>query len=288
LGAGLLARRVRVAAAQMAMSESPRANLKKALDMIGEAAASGADIACLPELFMTTYFPQSPSSTPPHADSVPGEVSEALAQAASRHGIVVVAGSLCEHEAGKLYNTSFVIGRGGQFLGKYRKSHVPDDEFFYEGHYFTPGDTGYRVFEASLCRLGVLICYDQWFPEPVRILALEGAEIIFYPSAIGSVEGVEQEEGDWAEAWETVQRGHAIANSVPVVVVNRVGREGRIRFWGRSLVIDAFGAVRLRAGEEEGVYVSEIDLDHGPMIRRGWRFFEKRRPETYGRLSERG
>jgi predicted amidohydrolase len=280
-----MARRLRIAVAQMSMSESSRANLEKAVRLVREAAEAGADVVCLPELFMTRYFPQRPSYSPPHVDTVPGEVSAALSSEAARRGIVTVAGTVCESEGGRLYNTSFVIDRDGSFLGKYRKIHVPDDEFFREGRYFQPGDLGYRVFEASKARVGVLICYDQWFPEPARILALMGAEVIFYPSAIGYVEGVEQSEGDWAEAWETVQRGHAIANAVPVVAVNRVGREDRIVFWGRSLVIDAFGSVKLRAGGDEGIYLGEIDLDHGPLVREGWRFFEKRRPETYGTLT---
>jgi agmatine deiminase len=276
---------VRVALIQMRMSEDVGKNIERAMLFLEEAAKDGADIACLPELFTTTYFPQTLGVEAPHCEEVPGRLSETISELARKHDLVVVAGSVPESSGGALYNTSFVIDSAGRYVGKYRKMHLPDDECFWEAHYFTAGDLGYNVFETSLCRVGVLICYDQWFPEPARILALKGAEIIFYPSAIGSVSGISQEEGDWAEAWETVQRGHAIANALPVAVTNRVGVEGRIEFWGRSLLIDAFGKVVVRADREEGVFTGKIDLEQGPAIRRGWGFLSKRRPETYGDLT---
>ncbi|GBC70878.1 N-carbamoyl-D-amino acid hydrolase [Candidatus Calditenuaceae archaeon HR02] len=275
---------VRVALIQMRMSDDIGKNVEKAASLLTEATKADANIACLPELFTTTYFPQSIGGRAPYSDEVPGRLSEIISELAGKHKLIVVAGSIPESSGGVLYNTSFVIDSTGRYLGKYRKMHLPDDECFWEAHYFAAGDLGYNVFETSLCRIGVLICYDQWFPEPARILALKGAEIIFYPSAIGSVSGISQEEGDWAEAWETVQRGHAIANALPVAVTNRVGREGRIEFWGRSLLIDAFGKVIVRADVEEGVFTGEIDLGHGPMIRRGWGFLSRRRPKTYGEI----
>ncbi|MEM0481654.1 MAG: nitrilase-related carbon-nitrogen hydrolase [Nitrososphaerota archaeon] len=276
---------VRVALIQMRMSDDVGRNIERAGSLLTEAAKAGADIACLPELFTTTYFPQSIAVRVAHSEEVPGRLSKRISELTRKHKLVVVAGSIPESSGGALYNTSFVIDSDGRYLGKYRKMHLPDDECFWEAHHFTAGDLGYNVFETSLCRVGVLICYDQWFPEPARILALKGAEIIFYPSAIGSVSGISQDEGDWAEAWETVQRGHAIANALPVAVTNRVGREGRIEFWGRSLLIDAFGKVVVRADSEEGVFTGEIDLEQGPAIRRGWGFLSRRRPETYGEIT---
>lgn len=280
--------RLKVALIQMRMVEDVAKNIEKAISLLGDAAAQGADVACLPELFATQYFPERLGAEPPFTDSIPGAVSEKIADVARRCGMAVVAGSIPEASGSSLYNTSFVINSDGRLLGLYRKTHLPDDECFWEAHYFTPGDLGYNVFKTSRCRVGVLICYDQWFPEPARILALKGAEIIFYPSAIGYVSGISMDEGDWAEAWETVQRGHAIANGVPVAVTNRVGREGRVDFWGRSLLIDAFGGVLLRAEREEGVFLGCLDLSLGPRVREGWGFLSRRRPETYGAILDKG
>ncbi|MEM0381788.1 MAG: nitrilase-related carbon-nitrogen hydrolase [Nitrososphaerota archaeon] len=276
--------RVKVALIQMRMSETVSRNIEKAVTLLNEAARQGADVACLPELFVTRYFPVNIGGEVPHSEEVPGRLTWELSELARRGKLLVVAGSIPERSGGALYNTSFVIDSSGRYLGKYRKMHLPDDECFWEAHYFTAGDLGYNVFESSLCRVGVLICYDQWFPEPARILALKGAEIIFYPSAIGNVDRISQEEGDWADAWETVQRGHAIANALPVAVTNRVGREGRVEFWGRSLLIDAFGRVVVRADTEEGVFIGEIDMKQGPRIREGWGFLNRRRPDTYGAI----
>ncbi len=190
--------------------------------------------------------------------------------------------------SGEHYNTAVVIDADGRLLPAYRKVHVPYDPLFYEKTYFLPGDR-YRVYDTQYGRIAVLICYDQWFPEAARAVALMGAEIIFYPTAIGRIAGGEEPpEGDWREAWETVQRGHAIANSVHVAAVNRVGKEGDIRFFGSSFVADAFGNVIARASEtDEEVLVVEVDLAENETVREGWGFFRNRRPETYGLLARR-
>jgi len=276
--------RIKVALIQMSVTGVVTRNMDKAVMLLEESAKVGADIACLPELFICPYFPSELGAEVPFSDAVPGPLVARLAEYARRLGVAIVAGSIPEYSGGYLYNTSFVIDADGRYLGKYRKTHIPDDECFWEAHYFKPGDLGYQVFETRVCKLSTLICFDQWFPEPARIAALSGAEILFYPSAIGHVSGISEEEGDWEEAWEVVHRGHAVSSAIPVAAVNRVGREGRVEFWGRSLLIDAFGRVVVRADEDEGVFVGSIDLEHGPRIREGWGFFSRRRPETYGVL----
>ncbi|MDW8072806.1 MAG: nitrilase-related carbon-nitrogen hydrolase [Nitrososphaerota archaeon] len=275
---------MRVALIQMKMADDVSRNIERSLSLLSEARALGADIACLPELFVSKYFPASLGVAVPYSGEVPGELVKRFCGLAERLGLVIVAGSIPEVSGSALYNTSFVVDSDGRYLGRYRKMHLPDDECFWEAHYFKPGDLGYQVFNTSKCRVGVLICFDQWFPEPARILALKGAEIIFYPSAIGYVSGISLDEGDWGEAWEAVHRGHAISNAVPVAVTNRIGREGRVEFWGRSLLIDAFGRVLVRAEQEEGVFLGEVDLGFGPRVREGWGFLSRRRPDTYGEL----
>ncbi len=276
----------------MGMSSDPRANLSKAVSMIGEAAGRGAQVVCLPELFATPYFPQYDVSAAvrredaPH-DTVPGEVDRALSAAAREHGIVLVGGSIYERAGDRFFNTSLLYGQDGALLGKYRKTHIPHDEDFFEQSYFEPGDTGFRAFDTGRGRIAPLICYDQWFPEAARVTALMGAEVIMYPTAIGTADGIEQWEGDWQQAWENVMRGHAIANSVVVAAVNRAGREDRMDFWGGSFVIDAFGKTLARAGRGEEVVLATVDLEHGRNVREGWRFFHNRRPECYRRIVER-
>jgi agmatine deiminase len=179
-----------------------------------------------------------------------------------------------------------VFDEKGKMLGRYRKMHIPHDPNFYEQSYFTPGD-GYRVFTTKHGRIAVLICYDQWYPEAARISALMGADILFYPTAIGLVEGVAQDEGDWQDAWTTVQRGHAIANGVAVAAVNRVGREGQMTFWGGSFVSSQFGTLLAKGGAKDELVLAKVDIGLGKRVREGWRFFHNRRPETYSRLLER-
>jgi agmatine deiminase len=260
--------------------------------MIGEAKRMGADIVCLPELFTSTYFAQY--ANPGRVDmdgvpleNVPGNTEERLSDSARKNRIIVVGGSIYERDAAGRFNTCLTFDREGKMLGKYRKVHIPHDESFYEQHYFTPGDLGFKVYETDRGRIGTLICYDQWFPEAARINALMGAEIVFYPTAIGTVRGVEQAEGDWQQAWENAMRGHAITNGMVVAAVNRAGNEDQMDFWGGSFVCDAFGKTLVRAGAEEQVVTATVDLGHGQSVREGWQFFHNRRPDQYGKLTER-
>jgi len=282
-------RRVTIGLAQMSMSERTDENLAKAVRMIGEAAASGAEVVCLPELFTTRYFPQADAAgeermAAPH-EAVPGPTTEAVSRAARENSVVVIGGSVYERSGDRMFNTSFVASSDGAILGTYRKTHIPHDERFYEKSYFDEGDTGFRSFETPRGRLSAMICYDQWFPEAARSVALQGAEMAFYPTAIGTADGIEQAEGDWQEAWENVMRGHAIANGMVVAACNRVGREGGMRFWGGSFVIDAFGRTLARGSGAEEVVMAEVDLDHGEKVREGWGFLRNRRPECYGGLT---
>jgi len=276
---------------QMGMASDPQTNLRKAVDMIGEAAGKGAQVVCLPELFATPYFPQYDVSAERKRedvfhDTIPGEVDRALSAAAQANGVVLVGGSIYERSGDRLFNTSPVYGPDGGLLGTYRKTHVPHDENFFEQSYFDRGDTGFRVFDTGRGRIAPLICYDQWFPEAARAAALMGAEVLLYPTAIGTADGIEQWEGDWQQAWENVMRGHAIANSVVVAAVNRAGREGQMEFWGGSFVIDAFGKTLARAGRGEEIVLATVDREHGRAVREGWGFFRNRRPECYHRLTE--
>ena len=274
---------------QMRMAGSPQQNLEHAIGMVGKAAEKGAQIVCLPELFAAPYFAQFKGrrkEAEKYAESVPGKTSRALSQAASKNNVALVGGSIYEKDGPCLYNTAAVFNGRGKMLGKYRKIHVPQDECFFEKDYFEEGNLGFRVFDAGIARIGALICYDQWFPEAARAVSLMGADIILYPTAIGTVKGVEQPEGDWQSAWENVMRGHAIANGVAVAAANRCGREGRMDFWGGSFVCDAFGKTIARAGRGEGIVMAKIDLEHGKSVREGWGFFRNRRPTEYGKISK--
>ena len=281
--------KVSIGLVQMRIESEPAANLQNAIDMISEASSKGAQIVCLPELFTTPYFPQEAKKPVPPSfiETIPGPATVALSKAACEHKVTLVGGSIYEKAGGKLFNTSPVFDSSGKLLGTYRKVHVPQDEFFFEQDYFALGDKGFQVFDGGAAKIGALICYDQWFPEAARANVLLGAEVLFYPTAIGTVNGIEQAEGNWHEAWENVMRGHAIANGTPVVAVNRSGKEGKMNFWGGSFVCDAFGKTLVRAGENEQALVCEVDLEHGKNVREGWRFFHNRRPETYSRLIKR-
>lgn len=284
------AREIDIGLVQMSMVRDPEQNLRKAVEMIGMAARKGAQVICLPELFTTPYFPQydireggGRQAVP--RETVPGPITEALSEAAREARAIVIGGSLYEADGDHLFNTAPVLDLDGRMLGKYRKTHIPHDDYFHEQSFFEPGDTGFRVFATARGRIGVMICYDQWYPEAARCNALLGAELVFYPTAIGTVEGIEQEEGDWQQAWENVMRGHAIANGMVVAACNRVGTEDRIKFWGGSFVIDAFGKTLARGSREEEVVMATVDLEHGENVRRGWGFFPNRRPECYSILT---
>src|SRR5713226_3315767 len=256
---------------QMSMGDDQEANISKAVTMVAEAARRGASIVCLPELFASRYFPQDKGAKA-RSEPVPGPTTRRLAEAARGSKVALVGGSLYEKApGGRFYNTSVVFDEKGRILGKYRKVQVPQDESFYEKDYFSSGKA-YGVFRTSSADVGVLICFDQWYPEPARVNKLMGAEVLFYPTAIGRVDGIEETEGDWKEAWEAVQRGHAISNSVIVAAVNRVGREGRMSFWGGSFVFDQFGRVLARADEREQVLLAAFDLGLGRRVEEGWGF----------------
>ena len=274
---------------QTAVGMDPDRNLAHTLDMARTAIARGARILCLQELFRVPYFPQyEDADASDYAETIPGPSTDAFSALAREHNVVVIVPVYERTASGEHYNTAVVIDADGRLLlPAYRKVHIPYDPLFYEKTYFRPGDR-YRVYDTQYGRIAVLICYDQWFPEAARAVALQGAEIIFYPTAIGRIAGEEPPEGDWRDAWETVQRGHAIANSVHVAAVNRVGTEGDLQFFGSSFVADAFGNVLARASEtSEEVIVVEVDLAENETIRDGWGFFRNRRPETYRPLTRR-
>jgi predicted amidohydrolase len=230
---------------QMSMVEDSDENLSKAVYGIRDAARRGADVICLPELFRTPYFCIKETPDRDYSEELPGKVGEELSSLSRELKITIIGGSVYERTKEGMFNTSLVYGPDGALLGEYKKTHIPHDPAFYEQYYFAPAKKNYQIFKTSVrgqeIKIGVLICFDQWFPEAARSLALLGADIIFYPTAIGTVEGVVQEEGDWHDAWRTVQRGHAIANATIVAAVNRVGKEGSSVFWGGSFVSDAFG-----------------------------------------------
>jgi len=288
--------RFKVGLVQMAMSSDSQANLDKAVAKVAEAAQAGAQIVCLPELFRTPYFCQREDAALfDLAESIPGPSTDALAAAARRAGVTVIA-SLFERRALGLYhNTAAMIEPSGEILGLYRKMHIPDDPCFYEKFYFTPGDLGFRAFDTHVGRIGTLVCWDQWYPEGARLTALQGASVLFYPTAIGWHPHEKQSHGaSQRSAWETIQRAHAIANGVYVAVVNRIGHERSepdapgLEFWGGSFLCDPFGVVIAQASNDrEEILVGEIDLGRIEEVRRGWPFLRDRRIDAYAGLERR-
>ncbi len=279
---------VTIGLVQTSVSTDRHRNLTQTLDMVRSAIARGARIICLQELYRTRYFPQTEDADPDaYAETIPGESTDAFAALAREHGVVIVVPLYERTSSGDYFNAVVVIDADGRLLPTYRKVHIPYDPLFYEKTYFSPGGE-YQVYDTRHARIAVLICYDQWFPEAARTVALQGADIIFYPTAIGWITGEENPpEGDWHEAWETIQRSHAIANSVHVAAVNRVGREGDLAFWGSSFVCDCFGTVLVRGSDtDDEVLVAGIDLSRNGAVREGWGFFRNRRPDTYGLLTE--
>lgn len=253
-----------------------------------EAAKKGAQIVCLQELYRTRYFPQEEKQDAhKFAETIPGESTKVFSGLAKKHKIVIIVPIFEKHPNGKYYNSAVVIDANGKTLGTYHKIHVPQDPLFYEKNYFEAGDLGYKVYQTAYARIGVLICYDQWFPEAARINTLQGADIIFYSTAIGWIKDHTSADGDWHDAWKTVQRAHAIANGVHVAAVNRVGEEGELKFWGGSFVCDSFGEVLKEASSEnEEVLVVTVDLSKNKRIQDGWGFLKNRRPDTYSLLTE--
>ena len=280
----------RVGLVQMRCSADPSANLAKAVSGVEQAAGRGAQIVCLQELFRSQYFCQREDTAIfDLAETIPGPSTVALGRIAAAHRVVVVASLFEKRAEGVFHNTAVLINADGAVAGVYRKMHIPDDPLYYEKYYFTPGDTGFRSFDTSAGKIGALVCWDQWFPEAARLTALSGAEILFYPTAIGWHPAEKAEFGEAQHsAWETIQRGHAIANGVFVVAVNRVGVEGNLEFWGGSFVSDPFGRVLARASHDrEEVLVVECDRRLIAETRRNWPFLRDRRIDAYDGLLKR-
>jgi N-carbamoylputrescine amidase len=286
----------RVGLVQMAMSAEPAANLDRALAGVKDAAAKGAAVVCLPELFRSPYFCQSEDPRRfDLAEPVPGPTTAALGAAAKQAGVVVVAPVFERRAPGLYHNSAAIIDASGEVAGLYRKMHIPDDPAYYEKFYFTPGDLGFRAFDTRAGRIGTLICWDQWYPEGARLTALQGAVILFFPTAIGWHPGEKQELGAaQRDAWRTIQRGHAIANGVYVAAVNRVGHEKPpeggpgLEFWGSSFLCDPFGVVVAEASsDKEAVVVGDVDLDRLEDVRRNWPFLRDRRTDAYAGIERR-
>jgi N-carbamoylputrescine amidase len=283
---------VKVGIIQMSCSADKSANNQKAIEKIRAAAKQGAQIICLQELFSSLYFCDVESyDNFKLAEAIPGETSNTLAALAKELGVVIIA-SLFEKRAEGLYhNTTAVLDVDGGYLGKYRKMHIPDDPSYYEKFYFTPGDLGYKVFKTKFATIGVLICWDQWYPEAARITSLMGAEMLFYPTAIGWA--TSQDEATNTEqynAWQTIQRSHAVANGVPVISVNRVGLEqnGAMQFWGGSFVSNPFGTLLYKASHEnEEIAVIDIDTEKSDSYRTHWPFLRDRRIDSYEPITKR-
>jgi len=279
---------------QMSCTPHPERNLARATEHIRSAATRGARIICLPELFLSTYFCQSEEhSNFALAEEVPGPTTERLGSLARELESVLIVPLFERRAPGVFHNSAAVIDADGSFLGKYRKMHIPDDPLYFEKFYFTPGDLGFRAWVTRYGRIGVLICWDQWYPEAARLTALQGASILFYPTAIGwHPSEKKQYGGTQHSAWQTIQRSHAIANGVYVAAVNRVGYEGRapggIEFWGGSFVADPAGAILQAASHnQEEVLVVPCDFTQVETVRTHWPFLRDRRLDAYGEITKR-
>lgn len=284
-------RKVKVGIAQLKCEKEKEKNLTRACEKIRALAAEGANIICLQELFSSLYFCDVEDyDNFKLAESIPEGVTTRCFSALAKELNVVIVASLFEKRTEGLYhNTVAVIDADGSFLGKYRKMHIPDDPGYYEKFYFTPGDLGYRSFKTRFATIGVLICWDQWYPEASRITALKGAEILFYPTAIGwALSQDEATNDEQYQAWQTIQRSHSVANGVPVVSVNRTGLEGDMQFWGGSFITNAFGRVKYQAPHlEEALHVEEIDLEESNHYRMHWPYLRDRRIDSYDPILKR-
>jgi N-carbamoylputrescine amidase len=288
--------RFRVGLVQMAMSARPEDNVKKAVERVREAAGLGAEVVCLPEMYRTPYFCQREDhGNFTLAETVPGPSTETFSRAAREAGVAVVVPVFERRAPGVYHNSAAVVDRDGSLAGLYRKMHIPDDPLYYEKFYFAPGDLGFRVFDVGPGRIGTLICWDQWYPEAARLTALQGASVLFYPTAIGWHPAEKAEHGAvQRSAWQTVQRAHAIANGVYIAVVNRVGHEvppeggDGIEFWGSSFLADPLGAVVAEAStDREEILVGEVSLPRIDEVRTHWPFLRDRRIDAYGGIVRR-
>src|SRR4051812_20616382 len=286
---------------QMHCSADPDDNVSRAVEKVRSAAKQGAQMVCLPELFRTQYFCQREDAALfDLAEPIPGPTTEALSKAAKENKVVVIASVFEKRARGVYHNTAAVIDADGTTKGIYRKMHIPDDPLYYEKFYFTPGDLGFKAFDTASGRVGTLVCWDQWYPEGARLTALQGAHVLFYPTAIGWHPAEKAQFGTAQhDAWRTIQRAHAIANGVYVAVVNRVGHEhGDIRgsaaqgvgleFWGRSFLCDPFGVVLAEAShDKEEILIGEVDAKKMEDVRRNWPFLRDRRIDSYGAITSR-
>lgn len=283
--------KVKIGIVQQACCADKAENIKRYTERVRQLASEGAQIICLQELFASLYFcDEERYQNFLLAESVPdGPTCRHFSTLAAELGVVIIC-SLFEKRAEGLYhNTVAVFDADGAYLGKYRKMHIPDDPGYYEKFYFTPGDLGYQVFHTRFATIGVLICWDQWYPEASRITALKGAQILFYPTAIGwDVRQSEEDNREQYDAWQTIQRSHAVANGVPVVSVNRTGLEGGMQFWGGSFITNAFGRLLYQAPHtEEALHVQELDLDQSDHYRRHWPYLRDRRIDSYSPILKR-
>ena len=279
--------KTKIALVQMKMSSDPKKNIQNATNKIKIAAKKGAKVICLPELFLTKYFCQVENHKNFNlAEKIPGPKSHLFSLLAKELKIILIISLFEKKTSGLYHNSSIVINEKGKILGKYRKMHIPDDPQFYEKFYFTPGDLGFKSFKTSKGNLGTLICWDQWFPEAARLTALKGAEIIFYPTAIGWHPKEKKKFGkSQLNSWLSIQRSHAIANGVYVAAINRVGTEKqgnkKIEFWGNSVMFDPSGNIVKKANLEENILICEIDFKKVETSRQHWPFFRDRRIDYY-------
>ena len=285
-----------VGLAQMAFGQDPEKNLERAISKIKAAAAEGADLVCLPELFRSQYFCQTEDATLfDLAETVPGPTTQALGKVAKKLKIVIVAPVFERRAPGLYHNSAAILDTDGQIAGLYRKMHIPDDPAYYEKFYFTPGDLGFRAFHTRVGRIGILICWDQWYPEAARLTALQGASILLYPTAIGWHPHEKKQHGKaQRDAWQAVQRGHAIANGIYVAAVNRIGHErpdkksAGIEFWGSSFIADPQGVMIAEAApNEEEILLGVVDLQRLEDVRRNWPFLRDRRIDAYQGITQR-
>lgn len=285
-------KKVKIGTVQMSCNKEPKENLQKAIAKIREVAAKGAQIVCLQELFTSLYFCDVEDyENFKLAEAIPGPSTDSLSALAKELGVVIIASLFEKRTQGIYHNTTAVLDADGTYLGKYRKMHIPDDPAYYEKFYFTPGDLGYKVFKTKFATLGVLICWDQWYPEASRITSLMGAEILFYPTAIGWATSQDEETNtEQYNAWQTIQRSHSVANGLHVVSVNRVGfeQEGAMKFWGGSFITNPFGSILYKASHEnEEVHVQEVDLAKTDSYRTHWPFMRDRRIDSYQPITKR-
>jgi len=285
-----MGKNIRIGLIQMSCSAEPQKNLEKMIEKIREAAKKGAQIICSQELFTSLYFCDVEDyNNFELAEPIPGPTTDQLASLAKELKVVIVASLFEKRAQGIYHNTTAVIDADGTYLGKYRKMHIPDDPGYYEKFYFTPGDLGYKVFQTKYGNIGVLICWDQWYPEAARITSLMGADFLVYPTAIGwALDQDSETNQDQYNAWQTIQRGHAVANGVHVIAVNRTGIEKQMKFWGGSFISNPFGKIIYQAPhEEETVHIQEIDIEKTEFYRTHWPFMRDRRIDSYSPILSR-